>query len=79
MDADNVDQRPQQSEAEHGRSIVEVYCLRTADRERPVERWELGWIVWKGSWVDHGLKEIVGSAGNLLLTLAIAISYVGLV
>ena len=68
MDADDVDQRPQQNEAENRRRIVEVDCLRAADRERPVERWELGWFVWNGSWVDHGLEEIVGSAGILLLT-----------
>ena len=62
MNADDVDQRPQQDEAENGRGIVEVDGLRASDRERPVERWELGWFVGKGSWVDHGLKEIVGMA-----------------
>jgi len=45
MDADDVDQRPQQDEAEDGRRIVEVDGLRAAHGKRPVERWKLGWFV----------------------------------
>lgn len=55
MDPDDIDQRPEQSKAEHGPCIVEVDRLRAADGERPVQRWELGWFVRKWTWVDHGL------------------------
>lgn len=45
MDPDDIDQRPEQSEAEHGPGIVQVYCLRAAHRERPVQAWEFWWRV----------------------------------
>ena len=45
MDPDDINQRPEQSEAEHGPGIVEVDRLRAAHRERPVQAWELWWRV----------------------------------
>jgi hypothetical protein len=45
VDADDVDQRPQQDEAEDGRGIVEVDGLRAADGKGPVEGGELGGFV----------------------------------
>jgi len=45
MNSDDIDQRPEQGEAEHGPGIVQVDCLRAAHRERPVQAWEFRWCV----------------------------------
>jgi hypothetical protein len=45
VDSDDINQRPEQSEAEHAPGIVQVDRLRAAHRERPVQAWEFGWRV----------------------------------
>jgi len=80
MDADNVYQRPKQDEAENGRGIIEVDSLRASHGERPVEGWELGWLVGQGPWVDYFLEEFVRRAGNSIsILLATAMEFVKLV
>jgi hypothetical protein len=64
MDADNVDERPEQSEAEHRPGVVQVDGLRAAHRERPVQAWELRRLVRKWTRVDHGLEEFVHVTGD---------------
>ena len=45
MDSDDIDQSPEQREAEHGPGIVKLDRLRAAHRERPVQAWKFWWRV----------------------------------